>query len=49
MNPGVRCCFMSGDLGRYTEQELLRRRTLAIVPKPFRIADLVPFLQKHVT
>src|SRR5262249_49663272 len=37
VNPGVRCCFISGHTGKYTEQELLER---GAVGKPFAPADL---------
>jgi CheY-like chemotaxis protein len=39
LNPQVRCCFLSGDLGGYAEGEL-RDLGAAVLPKPFRPADL---------
>ena len=38
--PGLRCCFMTGDAGPYTEEELLRRGALRVVRKPFRLSEM---------
>ena len=35
LDPAVRCCFMSGDTGRYEIEQLLGRGALAFFPKPF--------------
>src|SRR5262245_26631150 len=40
IRPDVRCCFMSGDSGRYTTEELLERGAACVIEKPFRLADL---------
>jgi len=40
IRPGVRCCFMSGNSGAYTTEELLRRGAACVIEKPFRLADL---------
>ena len=40
IDPQVRCCFMSGNSGAYTVEELLRRGATHVIQKPFRLADL---------
>jgi DNA-binding NtrC family response regulator len=40
LNPQVRCCFMSGSLGAYTEEGLFDLGAVAIVPKPFHLDEL---------
>jgi DNA-binding NtrC family response regulator len=35
INPDVRVVFMSGNPGRYTEEELCRRGALSFLKKPF--------------
>jgi two-component system, OmpR family, response regulator len=34
------CCFMSGDLGRYSSEELLDMGAAAVLPKPFRLTEV---------
>jgi len=41
LNPEVCCCFMSGDTGAYTQQELLQRGAVRVFAKPFCLADLM--------
>jgi CheY-like chemotaxis protein len=48
LNPEIRCCFMSGDPGRYTEDDLLQRGAVAFLQKPFRFSDLVSLLWQLV-
>lgn len=40
LNPQVRCCFMSGDLGSYTEERLRSLGAAAVFPKPFQMTDV---------
>ena len=40
LNPQVRCCFMSGDLGDYTEEKLLGLGAMAVIAKPFQLAEV---------
>jgi CheY-like chemotaxis protein len=40
IRPDVRCCFMSGNSGAYTKEELLQRGAACVIQKPFRLADL---------
>ena len=44
VNPRVRCCFMSGDLGRYTEPGLREFGAAAMFQKPFRVAEVTQLL-----
>jgi CheY-like chemotaxis protein len=46
LDPQVRCGFMSGDLGDYTEEELRRRGALAFFHKPFELSRLVQWVQQ---
>lgn len=46
--PRVRCCFMSGDTGEYTEQDLLALGAAAVFRKPFRFGELIPHV-RHLT
>jgi CheY-like chemotaxis protein len=48
IDPQVRCCFMSGDLGDYSEEELLGLGAALVIPKPFRIAEVLQALQRLV-
>lgn len=38
--PQVTCCFMSGDLGDYTERELLDLGAAVVFRKPFQLNEL---------
>ena len=49
VDPHLPCCFMSGDLGRYTERDLLERGAKRILYKPFRLADLRQVLRTVLT
>jgi DNA-binding NtrC family response regulator len=40
ISPEVRCCFMTGDPGGYTEQDLLGLGALAVIRKPFRLSEV---------
>jgi CheY-like chemotaxis protein len=44
LNPRVRCCFMSGDLGAYTENGLRDLGAVTVIPKPFRLAEVTQML-----
>jgi CheY-like chemotaxis protein len=39
LNPWIRCCFMSGDLGSYTAETLENLGAAALLRKPFRLAE----------
>lgn len=44
IDPKVRCCFMSGCLGGFSPDELLRRGAVQVLSKPFGLADLAQTL-----
>jgi len=44
IKPRIRFCFMSGDLGGYTDRKLRDLGALAVIPKPFRLAEIAPML-----
>jgi DNA-binding NarL/FixJ family response regulator len=44
VDPGVRCCFMSGDLGQYNPASLESTGALQLFPKPFLLWDLLAAL-----
>ena len=45
IDPDVRCCFMSGDLGRYTQDELLAGGAAHVLFKPFPLSEVAQVLQ----
>ncbi len=48
INPGVRCCFLSGHTGAYSEQTLLQLGAAGVFRKPFRLNELVQALRQVV-
>jgi len=46
LNPQVRCCFMSGNLGNYTEERLRDLGATAVLPKPFRLDEVAQVLRE---
>ena len=40
LDSNVRCCFMSGDAGNYSEQDLIGMGAVAVIRKPFRMSEL---------
>lgn len=46
VNAAVPCCFMTGHAGHYTEEQLLRAGALAVVRKPFRLAELLALVRR---
>jgi CheY-like chemotaxis protein len=44
LQPQIRLCFMSGDLGVYTNRKLRDLGALAVIPKPFRLAEIAAML-----
>jgi CheY-like chemotaxis protein len=40
LNPDVRACFMSGDMGGYEPEELRRRGAADVIAKPFLLDEL---------
>jgi len=47
-NPQIRCCFMSGSLGAYTEERLFDLGAAAIIPKPFPLDNLSQVLRDAI-
>jgi DNA-binding response OmpR family regulator len=45
LNPKVRCCFMSGESGRYHPQQLLAMGALDVFTKPFELTPLMNSLR----
>jgi len=45
-DPGLPCFFMSGNTGRYTEEELLALGAGAVLRKPFSLAEVVAALSR---
>jgi CheY-like chemotaxis protein len=49
LNPQLRCCFMTGDWGRYSEEELMERGAERIIYKPFRLDQVAQLLHKLIS
>jgi CheY-like chemotaxis protein len=47
INPSVRCCFMTGNIGAYHSEDLLRRGAVGVIDKPFDLAELARIIQSH--
>lgn len=45
LNPSVHCCFMSGDLGRYGQEELLSLGAAEVLEKPLHLPEVSRALQ----
>ena len=45
IDPDVRCCFMSGDLGQHTQDELLAGGAAHVLFKPFPLSEVAQVLQ----
>jgi DNA-binding NtrC family response regulator len=48
LDPNVNFCFMTADLGQYTERELLDRGACAVFRKPLQFGELATSLSKIV-
>lgn len=44
LNPQIRCCFMTGQAGSYSQDELLQRGAAHVFPKPFQLAQVAQVL-----
>lgn len=49
VNGRVRCCFMSGNPTRYSEEQLFGRGAAAFFKKPFRLSELIHTMLKLIT
>jgi CheY-like chemotaxis protein len=45
LNPEVRACFMSGDMGGYCSEELLERGAAHVIEKPFFLQEIATILR----
>ncbi len=43
--PDIPACFMSGDMGDYGAEELIRRGAACVIAKPFRLDRLAAVLR----
>jgi CheY-like chemotaxis protein len=41
LEPAIRCCFMSGQSGQYSAEQLLELGAAQVFKKPFRIAEVL--------
>jgi CheY-like chemotaxis protein len=48
INPDVTCCFLTGDLGSYSEEQLLRQGARRVFYKPVRLTELSRSLSRLV-
>src|SRR5205807_6812002 len=48
LNPQIRCCFMTGQAGRYTHDGLLQLGAALVIPKPFQLAEVAQTLAKLI-
>jgi CheY-like chemotaxis protein len=46
LDPDVPCCFMSGDTGHHTAEDLLDLGAVAVFRKPFRLGELIAQLRR---
>jgi CheY-like chemotaxis protein len=45
-DPTVCCCYMTGDSGGYTSEELLASGAVCVFKKPFRLGEIVSALER---
>jgi CheY-like chemotaxis protein len=48
IDPEIPCCFMSGDLGNYTADELLAGGATQVLCKPFPLSEVAQVLEAMV-
>ena len=46
ITPDLRCCFMSGDTGQYTEEDLRKLGAAHVFLKPFRVQEVADILHQ---
>jgi len=49
IDPEVRCCFMSGGIDQYSQEDLLAGGAVHVLGKPFALAEVVRVLQQMVS
>jgi CheY-like chemotaxis protein len=45
LEPAVRCCFMSGQSGQYSDDELMELGAVHVFKKPFRLGELLQIVE----
>jgi DNA-binding NtrC family response regulator len=45
LNADVVACFMTGDMGAYHPEDLMRRGAVQVIPKPFQFDELVGIMR----
>jgi CheY-like chemotaxis protein len=45
-DPALRCCFMTGHAGNYSDQDLLARGALRVFTKPVPLPELVTVIEQ---
>jgi CheY-like chemotaxis protein len=46
INPGVTCCFISGEIGKYSPESLQSMGAASLLLKPFSLSEIVGALQQ---
>jgi CheY-like chemotaxis protein len=46
LNPQIRCCFMTGQAGDYSYDQLLQLGAALVISKPFQLAEVARVLAK---
>lgn len=49
INPDVCCCYMSGEIGGYTHEQLIDSGAIHFVRKPFQLADVAATLREIIS
>jgi CheY-like chemotaxis protein len=48
LSPDLPCCFISGDSGSYSREELLHMGAAEVFKKPFRMAEILTTVQQLI-
>jgi len=48
LNPLISCCFMTGQSGSYSQDELVNLGAARVIPKPFLLAEVAQVLRKQL-
>src|SRR5437762_2746115 len=46
IDPTLPCCFITGDAGKYSDDDLLQCGALRVIKKPFRLSEIEAFLKE---
>jgi CheY-like chemotaxis protein len=47
VDPEVRCCFISGDTGIYSNEDLQALGAVEVLGKPFRLMEVLEVMDRH--